>query len=76
MTPVSAAIPQPTPVTLVLAHVREGRVSSAELEPHTTVVRQSRSCDGQNVTVELLTFGLEMTDRKWQLEHQCQCTHG
>lgn len=79
MTPVSTAISQPVPVTLVPAHMQpalEGRMSSAELELHTIVVGQSRSCDGQNVTVELLTFGPETTDRRWQLEQQCPCTHG
>lgn len=38
-------------------------MSPAELEPHTVVVRQCRLCDGLNVTVELLTFGPEMTDK-------------
>lgn len=79
VTPVSAAISQPGPVTLVPAHMQpalEGRVSSAELEPHTVVVRQSRSCDGLNVTVELLTFGPETTDGNRQPEQQRPCTHG
>lgn len=41
----------------------EAGVSSAELEPHTAVVRQCRPRDGLNATVELLTFGPEMTGK-------------
>lgn len=51
-------------------------MSSAEPEPHTIVVRQSRSCDGLNVTVELLTFGPDTTDRNRQPQQQRPCTHG
>lgn len=39
-------------------------MSSAELEPHTNVVRQSRSCDGLNVTGELLTFDPDTAEQK------------
>lgn len=53
-----------------------GGVSSAELEPHTVVVRQCRNCDGLNVTGELLTFGPEMTDKNQMVPWQHPFTHG
>ena len=52
-----AARPCHSPPGSARGSTPEGQVASAELEPRTVVVRQSRSCDGPNVTVEPLTFG-------------------
>lgn len=75
VTPVSATISEPCPVTLLTAHMQptlEGQVLPVDLEPRTIVVGWSRSCDGLTVTVELPTFGPETADRKQdpQLVHR------